>query len=176
MPIDPETGVYLYEENERYGRFSDLLNKLSKSLQTVVGTLFKGRLVATHDAPWVGERRLLQGDLVRIYEWYVPDPGHPYKIAVEASCEMGGLDANTRYDLSVGYGGSPGGNYAQQISFNVNLSAASTFQSVTSLPVPTVLTGPTRIAIMAGAVFGPEPRQGIVTQFNNRLRVAVYSA
>jgi hypothetical protein len=176
MPIDPETGVYIYAENETVGRWSDFLNKLSKSLQTVVRQLSKGRLVATHDAPWNPDRRLITGDLVRLYEWYVPDPGFPYKIGVEVTCEMGGLNRDTRYDLSVGYGGSPGGTYDQQIGFHVNLAGESTFQQYTGQPIPTILTGPTRIAVMAGAVYGPSPRQGVLTQYNARLRVAVYSA
>lgn len=176
MPIDPETGVHVYAENESVGRWSDMLNKLSKSLQTVVRQLSKGRLVATHDAPWNVERRLLSGDLVRLYEWYIPDPGHPYKIGVEVTCEMGGLDSATRYDLSIGYGGSPGGMYDQQIGFFVANGGGTQYQWYSGQPIPTVLTGPTRLAVMAGAVYGPTPRQGLLTQYNARLRVAVYSA
>jgi len=178
------TGIYVYTEDDKGGPVSDLLNIQSAALIKAVLNLSKGRQVGVYDAAWPGQTYRFREQNAPLLIWPIPDPGVPYRIAVQAQCELGTESNNTaaRYDLWVGYRQAGTANYVQ-VGGHINLTAEQVFQEVTTVTIPAVLVGKYEVCILGHRVYpspevsaAPDGMWGELQGLNRGLRVVVTTA
>jgi hypothetical protein len=64
----------------------------------------RGHLIDRITVPWTGDTVNLDISPRMLAEQIVPYPGQPFRLTIDAGCEVGGLARGSRWDLQAGYG------------------------------------------------------------------------
>jgi hypothetical protein len=136
-----------------------------------------GTLLQVHNVPWEIKNNdngdFAFGDKPQVLvSGSIPDPGVPFRMKMSVRCEFGTTAAGTRWDLSMGAGGT--NQIAQQIDFATRVDEVVAPISVTSLVSPQVFTGTTRVAVVANHVYGPA--LGVLKAPNRQWKIEVVAA
>jgi hypothetical protein len=137
-----------------------------------------GYILQSFFVPWTGDTYIFGGTGTpnqRFTEGFVTDPGRPYRVQLNARCELGSGDAGTRYDLAVGFGGNSGNYpYGTLLDFAQGYKGTIRQLRVDAAPSQVTFTGTTRVVVQGNLVEGTS--LGQLNAPNRSFQVTVWAA